>query len=284
MIEVSELRFTYPRGKVEAVKGLSFAVERGEIFGFLGPSGAGKSTTQKILTGLLKGYQGGVRVLGRELSAWGSDYYEQIGVGFELPNHYLKLTGRENLDYFRSLYRGPCDDPQQLLELVGLGEDGAMQVGQYSKGMRMRLNFVRAIMHRPALLFLDEPTSGMDPVNALAIKDLIARKRAEGTTVFLTTHNMAVADELCDRVAFMIDGAVKALDTPRALKLRYGKRNVRVEFRRNGHLEDAEFTLDGLGRNRQFIDLLDEGIVQTIHTQETSLEQIFVQLTGRDLA
>jgi fluoroquinolone transport system ATP-binding protein len=284
MIEVRDLRFTYPHGKVEAVKGLSFSVERGEIFGFLGPSGAGKSTTQKIITGLLKGYQGGVHVLGRELGAWGSAYYEQIGVGFELPNHYLKLTGRENLAYFRSLYQGPCDDPQQLLELVGLGEDGDMQVGQYSKGMRMRLNFVRAIMHRPALLFLDEPTSGMDPVNALAIKDLIARKRAEGTTVFLTTHNMAVADELCDRVAFMIDGAVKALDTPRALKLRYGKRNVRVEYRRNGQLEEAEFSLDGLGRNRQFIDLLDEGVVQTIHTQETSLEQIFVQLTGRDLA
>jgi fluoroquinolone transport system ATP-binding protein len=283
MLQVRDLRYTYPQGKTAAVRGLDFAVAPGEVFGFLGPSGAGKSTTQKILTGLLKGYAGSVCIFDRELKTWDSSYYERIGVGFELPNHYLKLTARENLDYFRSLYDRPTDEPQELLERVGLADDADTLVGNFSKGMRMRLNFVRAIMHRPDLLFLDEPTSGLDPVNAQGIKELIATKKAAGTTIFLTTHNMAVADELCDRVAFIIDGEIKALDTPKALKLRYGKRVVRVEHRVNGHLEGAEFGLDGLGRNTAFLDLLNNDAVQTIHTQETTLEKIFIELTGRGL-
>jgi fluoroquinolone transport system ATP-binding protein len=283
MLQVHELQFTYPQGKAAAVRRIGFQVAQGEVFGFLGPSGAGKSTTQKILTGLLKAYTGSVCVFDRELKSWDSSYYERIGVGFELPNHYLKLTARENLDYFRSLYNRPTDDPQDLLEQVGLGDDANTLVGNFSKGMRMRLNFVRAIIHRPDLLFLDEPTSGLDPVNAQGIKELIAAKKAAGTTIFLTTHNMAVADEVCDRVAFIIDGEIKALDTPKALKLRYGKRVVRVEHRVNGHLEGVEFGMDGLGRNVQFLDLLNSDGVQTIHTQETTLEKIFIQLTGRGL-
>ena len=161
MIEVKDLQFTYPGAAAPAVRGMSFTVKEGEIFGFLGPSGAGKSTTQKILTGLLQGYSGSVQVLGRELSAWssaGHSYYEQIGVGFELPNHYLKLTALENLNYFRSLYSGPTDDPRELLAMVGLTDDADTPVGQFSKGMKMRLNFVRALLHRPRLLFLDEPS------------------------------------------------------------------------------------------------------------------------------
>jgi fluoroquinolone transport system ATP-binding protein len=284
MLDVRDLHFTYPQGKAAAVRGLNVTVQRGEVFGFLGPSGAGKSTTQKILTGLLKGYTGSVCVFERELKTWGSSYYERIGVGFELPNHYLKLTARENLDYFRSLYQRPTADPAELLAQVGLADDADTLVANFSKGMRMRLNFVRAILHQPDLLFLDEPTSGLDPVNAQAIKNLIAAKKAAGTTIFLTTHNMAVADELCDRVAFIIDGEIKALDTPKALKLRYGKRVVRVEHQVNGHLEGAEFALDGLGTNAQFLDLLNGAAVQTIHTQETTLEKIFIQLTGRDLS
>ncbi len=283
MISVKNLTFSYPQGRVQALKGLDFSVEPGEIFGFLGPSGAGKSTTQKILIGLLKGYQGNIAVCGKELRDWRSDYYERIGVGFELPNHYLKLTALENLNYFRSLYSGPSDDPQRLLEMVGLGEDGKTLVAQYSKGMRMRLNFVRALLHRPQLLFLDEPTSGLDPVNSRIIKDIIMQKKAEGTTIFLSTHNMNIADELCDRVAFIIDGSIKVIDTPKALKLRYGERKVRVEYRVNGHIEGEDFALDGLAGNRQFFNVLERNRIETIHTQETTLESIFIRLTGRSL-
>jgi fluoroquinolone transport system ATP-binding protein len=189
MIEVRNLQFVYAGTTQSALKGISFAIERGEIFGLLGPSGAGKSTTQKILIGLLKDYQGTVRVLGKDLKMWQSEYYEQIGVSFELPNHYLKLTALENLRYFQSLYSGVTDSPQQVLEMVDLAEDGDKRVSQFSKGMRIRLNVARSLLNKPKVLFLDEPTAGLDPVNAQRIKELIQRKKADGTTIFLTTHN-----------------------------------------------------------------------------------------------
>jgi fluoroquinolone transport system ATP-binding protein len=207
-----------------------------------------------------------------------------VGVSFELPNHYLKLTALENLQYFRSLYAGETEAPQTLLEIVGLGEDGNKRVAEFSKGMRNRLNVARSLLHRPELLFLDEPTSGLDPVNAKLIKDIIQRKRENGTTVFLTTHNMAVADELCDRVAFIVDGEIKLTDAPRTLKLQHGKRLVRVEYGDNGQLKSREFALDDLGNDADFLKVLQHERIQTIHTQETTLENIFIEVTGRQLA
>lgn len=283
MIEVKHLNFSYAGSTERALKDINFGIEHGEIFGFLGPSGAGKSTTQKLLIGLLKGYQGAITVLGRNLNTWGSDYYECVGVSFEQPNHFLKLTALENLTYFRSLYSGATEDPQTLLDWVGLAEDGDKRVGQFSKGMRGRLTVARALVNKPKLLFLDEPTSGLDPVNARRIQELIRQKRDEGTTIFLTTHNMAVADELCNRVAFITDGAIQLIDTPRELKLRYGKRLVRVEYGSNGATKNSEFPLDELGNNPTFLDLLRREHVQTIHTQETTLENIFIKVTGRAL-
>jgi fluoroquinolone transport system ATP-binding protein len=283
MIDVDQLTFTYAKANAPAVSGLSFAVPRGEIFGFLGPSGAGKSTTQKILIGLLKGYQGRICVLGKDLAGWKSDYYEQIGVSFELPNHFLRLTALENLAYFGSLYSRPTQSPQTLLELVGLGEDGKMLVSQFSKGMKHRLNLARALLHDPELLFLDEPTSGLDPLNARRIKDLIKAQQDAGKTVFLTTHNMTVAEELCDRVAFIMDGQIRLIDSPRALKLRYGAPTVRVEYQASSHVAREEFALTGLGDNNAFLNLLRAGKVQTIHTQEATLEDIFITVTGRSL-
>jgi fluoroquinolone transport system ATP-binding protein len=285
MIQVNNLYFTYPGAKKEVLFGLNFNIEAGEIFGFLGPSGAGKSTTQKILIGLLKNYRGSITVLGRELSAWDHDYYEQIGVSFELPNHYLKLTALENLAYFRSLYSGPTRDPMQVLEWVDLADDADKRVAQFSKGMKNRLNVARSLVHQPKLLFLDEPTSGLDPVNARRIKDLILEQRAQGATVFVTTHDMAVADELCDRVAFIAAGKIDVIDAPARLKKQYGQRSLIVEYT-NGTAEalQQQFPLDGLGQNEQFIHLLNTASrIETIHTQETTLENIFIRVTGQEL-
>jgi len=284
MIEVNDLTYTYPGGKKEAIKGISFSVKPGEIFGFLGPSGAGKSTTQKILTGQLRGFRGDVSVMGKDVSAWKSDYYENIGVSFEIPNHYLKLTAMENLNYFRSLYSGETEDPMELLKLVGLEGDAGNRVSHFSKGMKVRLGFIRALLNKPDLLFLDEPTTGLDPVNGRIIKDIVLKKKAEGKTVFLTTHNMMLADELCDRVAFIVDGEIKLTDSPRQLKLQHGKRVVRVEFNENSHVETREFNLSGLGANADFMNLLCLKDIQTIHTEEATLEDIFIKVTGRSLA
>ncbi len=285
VITVRGLRYSYPKAAAEVLHGLDCDIDEGEILGFLGPSGAGKSTTQKILIGLLKGYQGSVRVLGRELSGWGSDYYERIGVSFELPNHYLRLTARENLNYFRSLFSGNTLDPIKVLEWVGLAEDADKRVSTFSKGMKIRLNVARSLLHQPKLLFLDEPTGGLDPVNARHIKDLVLRQRAQGTTVFVTTHSMELADELCDRVAFISAGAVSEIDSPSVLKRRYGKRAVTVEYTNSARETGLrEFPLDGLGDNPEFIDLLrSAGRIEAIHTQETTLESVFIQVTGQEL-
>jgi fluoroquinolone transport system ATP-binding protein len=283
MIDVANLTFAYSGSGEPAVRGLGFAVERGEIFGFLGPSGAGKSTTQKILIRLLKGYSGNATVMGRDLASWGSDYYERVGVSFELPNHYQKLTALENLNFFRSLYSKATEDPMRLLWMVGLGEDANTRVSQFSKGMQMRLTFVRALLHRPELIFLDEPTAGLDPTNARKLKDIIFGLKEEGRTIFLTTHDMTVADQLCDRVAFIVDGEIAVIDSPRELKIRQGERKVKVEYRENGHLARSEFSLDGLAEDKQFLVLLRERHVETIHTEEATLEDVFVATTGRRL-
>lgn len=283
-IHASNLSFTYAGAGEPALHGLDFAVEPGEIFGFLGPSGAGKSTTQKILIGLLHNYQGEVTVLGKAPRAWGAEYYERIGVSFEYPNHYLKLTALENLATFGALYRGPTLRPRALLEAVALGEHADRRVGQFSKGMKARLSIARSLLHDPELLFWDEPTAGLDPMNARRIKDLALEQKAGGKTIFLTTHDMTLADELCDRVAFIVDGGLALIDAPGEARLKYGRRLVRVESTGPGGVERREFPLDTLGDDAAFIALLREGGVRSIHTLEATLEDVFLRVTGHHLA
>jgi fluoroquinolone transport system ATP-binding protein len=283
MIEVQDLSFTYRGSTIPAVAGLTFSVARGEIFGFLGPSGAGKSTTQRILTGLLKGYRGAVRVRDKDVAAWQSSDYEYIGVSFETPNHFSKLTGLENLRYFGQLYRKSTRAPEVLLEAVGLLEDAARPVAQYSRGMKARLTVARSLLCDPELLFLDEPTGGLDPANIRRITDLIRAERGLGRTVFLTTHDMSLADELCDRVGFIVGGAIACIDSPRALKLRHGRASVCVEHGAAGMVERSQFPLAGLADNQTFLQLLRDGPVQTIHSQEATLADVFIRVTGRTL-
>ena len=284
IIDVHSFGFTYPGAQRPAVRDVSFHVDAGEIFGFLGPSGAGKSTTQNVLIRLLDGYKGDVAVLGKNLRAWDRGYYRRIGVAFEAPNHYLKLTARENLQLFAGLHGGGTEDPEALLERVGLEQDGDKLVAEFSKGMRGRLTFARALLHRPGLLFLDEPTAGLDPVTARRIRQVIREAREGGATVFLTTHDMVTANELCDRVAFLVDGQIAALDSPRSLRLAYGRKVVRVEALSDGTRIAREFAVGSLADDADFLGLLRSGAVETIHTLETTLEEVFVRVTGRTLA
>ncbi|MBN2521306.1 MAG: ABC transporter ATP-binding protein [Bacteroidales bacterium] len=282
MIEVNNLIFKYPKNSQDTVKDISFKIEQGEIFGFLGPSGAGKSTTQKILIKLLSGYSGNIKILGKDLNSAGNEYYQQIGVGFELPNHYLKLTALENLQFFTSFYRNVSVNLTELLDKVGLAEDANIKVENYSKGMKMRLNFIRSIAHNPEILFLDEPTSGLDPMNARKIKDIILEQKKSGKTVFITTHNMHDADELCDRIAFIMNGKLEIIDTPKNLKQLGGKRTVKIEYE-NGKIQTAEYAIDGLADNQDFLNLLRKNHIRSIHSEEASLEDIFIKVTGKKL-
>jgi fluoroquinolone transport system ATP-binding protein len=284
VIEVDRLQYSYPGTGSRVLHGISFSIARGDIFGFLGPSGAGKSTTQKVLIGALKGYDGRVKVLGEEIRDTRSGYYERIGVAFEFPNFYSKLSVLENLKLFRSLYTGETVEPMQLLEQVGLAHAAHLKVSELSKGMKMRLNFCRALLHRPAVLFLDEPTSGLDPVNAKIMKDLILERKAAGTTIVITTHNMHAAEELCDRVAFIVDGQIKLIDSPRELRLRQGENKVRVEFMDGEVRKSEDFPIDGLAQNGRFLQVIGRHKIETIHSLEASLEQIFIDVTGRTLS
>lgn len=282
LISVHDLRFTYPGG-TQAVRGADFDIKKGEIFGFLGPSGAGKSTVQKILVGLLRDFEGDVRILGKDRHVWGNDFFEHVGVSFELPNHYSKLTALENLNLFRNFYSGTTREPMDLLQLVDLDEAANQRVGTFSKGMKMRLNFIRALIHQPDLLFLDEPTAGLDPVNARTIKDLIRAEQQRGSTIFLTTHDMYVADDLCDRVAFIVGGEIALIDAPRSLKLKHSDHRVRVEYRTSGTSQKQDYPLADLGTNEAFLELLRTYPVETIHTLEATLEEIFIRTTGHRL-
>lgn len=283
MIEVHNLYHDYEGDGRYAVKDVSFTIAQGQVFGFLGPSGAGKSTVQNIMIGLLPLQQGGITLNGRPVQGLQASFFNQIGVSFEHPNLYTKLTGYENLKYYAGLFDVPTADPLQLLEMVGLKEDAHKRAASYSKGMKQRLVFARALINKPRILFLDEPTSGLDPNLASVVKDVIRQKREEGATIFLTTHNMFIAEELSDQVGFINEGALAALDTPRSLKLRYGENSVRVEYRHGSGLETAVFFLDNPADRAAFNEIVNTRDVQTMHTQEATLEQIFIKLTGRGL-
>nr|WP_152420689.1 ABC transporter ATP-binding protein [Haloferax sulfurifontis] len=282
-VVVEDLHFTYPGNDEPTLRGLDFTITEGEVFGFLGPSGAGKSTAQKVLIGLLEDYDGRASVFGREVSEWGGAYYQRVGVSSESPNQYLKLTGRENLELFAALYDGETREPEDLLSMVGLLDAADQRVEAYSKGMRMRLNFVRALVHDPDLLFLDEPTSGLDPTNARNVRDIVRDLQANGTAVFLTTHDMTVADDLCDEVAFIVDGEISVVDAPAALKKRHGAPLVEVEYRSDGVLETAQFDLETIGTDTAFDRLLAATRVERIHSSEATLEDVFIAVTGREL-
>ncbi|MDD4075582.1 MAG: ABC transporter ATP-binding protein [Eubacteriales bacterium] len=281
MIDIQNLSFSYTAKPF--ITDVTFQVAEGEIFGFLGPSGAGKSTLQKILTGQLRAYGGSVRVLGAEVKAHGRDFYERIGVDFEFPALYDKLTARENLRFFASLYSGAVRDADALLASLALLPDADKKVSDYSKGMKSRLGFLRALVNDPDVLFLDEPTSGLDPANARLMKNLILEEKGKGKTIILTTHNMQDAQELCDRVAFIVGGSVKALDTPHALIMRKGAGIVRYTYLSDGCEKNGACPISDTGADALLQTLLREGRIRTIHSAEPNLGDIFMEVTGRAL-
>lgn len=282
MIELKNLTFSYGKDK-QALHGLDFAVGDGEIFGFLGPNGSGKSTTQKILTGILKGHGGMVSLFGKDIRrVHTQDFFQKIGVLFEFPYLYTNLSALDNLHYFSSFYpKKQLRDAEELLDELELKRDSWRKpVSSYSKGMRQRVSMARALISSPQLLFLDEPTSGLDPAGAVLFRRIIENERKKGTTVFLTTHNMLDADLLCDRVAFLSNGNIVALDTPGNLKEQNSDRSVAVVYRCQGKREERTVTAVEMKEGIPFA--YDELI--SIHSQEPTLEDMFIRYTGRGLS
>ena len=238
-IEVKDLTRDY--NSVRAVDGIYFMVDEGEIFGFLGPNGAGKTTTIRMLTGQLRPTSGSARVMDCDVVADRQQLKPQIGVVFESQNLYERLSGRENLNFYARLYRVDKSRVDRVLNQIGLVKRAKDKVNTYSNGMKQRLLIGRALLHEPLVLFLDEPTRGLDPNIARDIRQNVAELAQAGMTIFLTTHYMEEADQLSDRVAIIDQGRIVALDEPEVLKAEYSKN-------------------DG-----------------------TTLEDVFVHLTGRDL-
>ncbi len=264
----------------KAVQDISFAVEEGEIFGLLGPNGAGKTTTIRMLTGQLRPTAGRAEVAGCDVVRNRQELKSQIGVVFEYQNLYERMTGGENLLFAARLYGCGEGRVREILEKVGLSDRAKDSIRGYSNGMKQRLLIARALLHRPRILFLDEPTKGLDPTASRQIRDLVMELAGQRVTILLTTHYMEEADQLCRRVAFLNEGLIVAMDTPQKLKVTHGQRLVRTVFR-NG--EERTVRLDDPADGRQLGEWAARGEILTVHSAEATLEDIFIRLTGKGL-
>lgn len=263
-----------------ALSNVSFDVSKGEIFGFLGPSGAGKTTTVKLFTGQLIPSKGDVQVLGMDVSKNRSKVFNEIGVLTDTSGIYERLSVFDNLMVFAKLNKVPSHKVKALLEQVGLGAEAKKSAAKLSKGMKQRVMIVRALLHDPKILFLDEPTASLDPGTTLEIHKLLKTLNDQGTTVFLTTHDMMEAEKLCHRVGFLNNGEIAELGTPEGLKTKYAADGIEITTYDGQTVILPKTEQGGL----QITKLLSEGSVRSIKTLEPSLEKIFLDLTGRELS
>lgn len=278
-IEVAGLSRTF--NSLRAVDNISFTVDAGEIFGFLGHNGAGKTTSIRMLTGQLRPTAGHALVAGCNVVTERGRLKPLIGVVSENQNLYERMSGRENLTFAARLYGLGDKRIDEALDQVGLLDRAGDNVQHYSNGMKQRLLIARALLHQPQIIFLDEPTSGLDPVVGRDIRRLILELARQGVTVFLTTHYMEEADQLCGRVAFISEGRIVALDTPDNLKVAHGQKSLEVR------LDDGQSLTIPLGdqdAGKRLEELVTAGQIRTLHSAEATLEEVFIQITGRRLS
>ena len=278
-IEVDGLSRTF--NGLRAVDRISFTVEAGEVFGFLGHNGAGKTTTIRMLSGQLRPSNGSARVAGCDILTEQSRLKPLVGVVSENQNLYERMSGRENLAFAARLYGTDNRRIDEVLDQVGLLDRAKDNVQHYSNGMKQRVLIARALLHRPPIIFLDEPTRGLDPVVAREIRSLVVDLATQGVTIFLTTHYMEEADELCRRVAFLSEGRIVALDTPDNLKMAHGERSLKATLASG---ESLTISLDDEGAGKQLEKLVSAGEIRTLHSTEATLEDVFVQIAGRRLS
>jgi len=285
MIEAHDLRRTF--GSKEAVAGISFRARHGEIFGLLGPNGAGKTTTIRLLTGQIDPSSGSAVVAGCDVVKERAQLKERIGVVFEEQNLYERLSARLNLEFSCWLYELPESRVDEVLELVKLQDRAKEKVRTFSNGMRQRLMIARALLHRPPVLFLDEPSRGLDPISAREVRQVVKQLSEAGTTILLTTHLMDEADQLCQQVAFIVNGQLVANDTPRNLKLAHGQRALLVTLGEdpdsqngNGSLLEMALGLDDPADQQRLATWMAQGKVRAIHSREATLEEVFIEVAG----
>ncbi len=282
MIEAVDLRRRF--GSKEVVQGISFSVRRGEIFGLLGPNGVGKTTTIRMLSGQIDPTGGSACVAGCDVVKGRAQLKERIGVVFEEQNLYDRLSARLNLEFACWLYGVEKRRVDEVLELVRLRDRAKEPVRMFSNGMKQRLMIARALLHRPQVLFLDEPGRGLDPISAREVHETVAQLGREGTTVLLTTHYMEEAEQLCQQVAFIVNGRIVANDTPRHLKLAHGQRAlvVTLEAGQDGvqAMDEVVLSLDDPADQAKLAHWMAAGQVRAIHSREATLEEVFIEVAG----
>ena len=273
-IMITVEKITKRFGNKTALNQIQFNVDKGEIFGFLGPSGAGKTTLINILTGQLKADEGTTQLLGKDTKDLTPEDLARIGLVGDSSGYYEKLSLEKNLIVYAKIYGLPNSRVDEVLEQVGLLESKKIIAEKLSTGMRQRMFLARALLNRPELLFLDEPTSGLDPMTSKKIHRLLEELKAAGTTIFLTTHDMVEATEMCDRISLLNQGDLVEIGTPRDIIQKYNKEK-RVKVTYMDHSEQV----------MAFEDLKDQDMTQVelIHSMEPTLEDIFIQLTGEKL-
>ena len=263
-----------------ALQNLSFSVKKGEIFGFLGPSGAGKTTAIKILTSQLIPTSGEVLVLNKNLYVEKFNEFRDIGILSDNNGLYERLTVKDNLMLFAEINKVNEKDIDYVLECMNMLKYKNIVIKKLSKGMKQRVMLMQAVLHRPKLLFLDEPTSSLDPGTVLEIHKFLRKINHEGTTIFLTTHNMEEADKLCDRVAFINQGEIVEIGRPEELKLKYANDEIKIKLKDEDKLITVKNNKEGADNIQSW---MKNGRVLSIHSSEPSLEEIFLHLTGREL-
>lgn len=267
-------------GEKEVLREVNLQIGKGEIFGLLGPSGAGKTTLIKILTGQLAADCGEVLIAGKDAGRLTGGDRKKIGIMMDSFGVYERFTCYENLKLFAQLFRIPEKEIGDRLKEVGLQDAVKTPAGKLSKGMRSRLQLARVFLQKPELLFLDEPTGGLDPGNAEEIHRLILDKKREGCTIFLTTHNMTEAEKLCDSIALLNEGKIVERGMPKEICRKYDRQRKLCIHRYDGVEEELSNGRDGAERLYQ---LLWEGLAETVHSTEPDLESVFMELTGRKL-
>lgn len=278
IIEVSSLGKIF--GNQRALIDVSFDIKKGEIFGFLGPSGSGKTTTIKILTGQLDATSGSAKVFSKPVGRLNNELSRKIGVLSDNSGLYSRLSVEENLKLFCDLYDESYSRVDEVLEMVNLKEEKKKLISKLSKGMTQRILLARAFLHKPELLFLDEPTSALDPVNTKHIYQGLQRLRDAGTTIFLTTHDMYEAEVLCDRVAFLSEGRIQLLDTPKALRQKFSEPTLTVETTDGKKIVISK----GPDGAETMHELMSKNRIVSVSSNEPTLGDIFVNVTGRKLA
>jgi len=275
VIRLSEMRAYY--GKFLAVDRLDLELYRGELFGLLGPNGAGKSTTVKVLIGQHRPASGTAVVKGIDVARDWQKVKPFFGYVPDRENHFDEFSGRRNLQIFAGLYHVPLSRVEECLKLVELADAADVPVRGYSMGMRKKLLLARAVLHKPPILYLDEPTANLDIHSSAIVHRLLRQHVKDGGTVLLTTHNMQEVEEICDRVAIMCKGKLIALDTPLALRQRHTERKVDVILKSN---ERLVFDLDNDENRRRLADFMREGRIDSLHTREFDFHSTFLKLTG----